>query len=323
MKFILSNRINNPEKFDLFFSTPTEDALAYAYETLESNCLNFAKRKYGDSDFYMEHFKKEMAFIKEAKLAYHFMIMREIARRAKLSGFPIVYKENHRCLLVAYFSQISSVNPLEPHYYCKQCKHIEYIETASDVYDCSEKYCPNCGEKLSKSGHNIPLTEKVEKYMTDSRTPFLMPDFELEISLTMLSQLESDLQKAFGQVKSYNRYHRIGITKSSLCELLGQLKKSTGASWGNIPLSNKELGMSLFFDEYYKYFNDDFQYDNCSFYELIKLFAFSADFKKSEKTSSLSQLRAVSIQKVYNALRLEWYKQNYGDEYIQIMEHFE
>ena len=81
--------------------------------------------------------------------------------------------------LVATMMMITEINPLQPHYRCPKCKfqtfkmneeekqqypltdnELEFQSVLSSVesgYDLPDAYCPVCGEKLIKDGHDIPF----------------------------------------------------------------------------------------------------------------------------------------------------------------------
>ena len=58
---------------------------------------------------------------------------------------------------VAYLLNVTEVNPLQPHYICKKCHHVELSNNADDGFDLPEKLCPVCGEKMFGDGHGIPF----------------------------------------------------------------------------------------------------------------------------------------------------------------------
>ena len=61
--------------------------------------------------------------------------------------------------LVAYFSGITEVNSLPPHYVCPQCKYTDFDSGAGFGCgaDMPDKVCPKCGTKLRKDGFDIPF----------------------------------------------------------------------------------------------------------------------------------------------------------------------
>ena len=61
--------------------------------------------------------------------------------------------------LVAYFSGITEVNSLPPHYVCPQCKYTDFDSGAGFGCgaDMPDKVCPQCGTKLRKDGFDIPF----------------------------------------------------------------------------------------------------------------------------------------------------------------------
>ena len=54
---------------------------------------------------------------------------------------------------------ITEVNPLDPHYICPECKHLEWGDM--ELYDCGidmpPKACPVCGAQMNRDGYTIPF----------------------------------------------------------------------------------------------------------------------------------------------------------------------
>lgn len=63
--------------------------------------------------------------------------------------------------LVAYLLGLSAINPLPPHYYCSDCKRIEFIDYDEKADSCLYDYEPcrkcNCGNTMKIDGFNIPF----------------------------------------------------------------------------------------------------------------------------------------------------------------------
>jgi DNA polymerase-3 subunit alpha (Gram-positive type) len=51
---------------------------------------------------------------------------------------------------------ITEVNPMSPHYFCKKCGRIEWMKTYDDGFDLPNKTC-SCGNEFVKDGHKIPF----------------------------------------------------------------------------------------------------------------------------------------------------------------------
>ena len=61
--------------------------------------------------------------------------------------------------LVAYFSGITEVNSLPPHYVCPKCQHTDFSNPtgAGCGADMPDAVCPNCGTPMRKEGFDIPF----------------------------------------------------------------------------------------------------------------------------------------------------------------------
>ena len=60
---------------------------------------------------------------------------------------------------LAYLSNITEVNSLCAHYRCTKCQYSEFFTHGEydSGFDMPDKVCPNCGEMLTKDGHDIPF----------------------------------------------------------------------------------------------------------------------------------------------------------------------
>lgn len=61
--------------------------------------------------------------------------------------------------LSAFLLGITQVNPLPPHYYCPQCKCVEFNSVAEDGFDLPDHTCPYCGTIMRGDGHEINLDD--------------------------------------------------------------------------------------------------------------------------------------------------------------------
>ena len=56
----------------------------------------------------------------------------------------------------AWLYGATEVNPLPPHYICRECGSVEFVPDAVDGFDLPLKKC-TCGQEYSRDGHNIPF----------------------------------------------------------------------------------------------------------------------------------------------------------------------
>ena len=80
---------------------------------------------------------------------------------SKSLGYPVGSRGSVGSSAVAHFSGISEVNPLPPHYRCKECfSFFEFFE--GKEYQCGwdlpGKTCPNCGKELLRDGFDIEFS---------------------------------------------------------------------------------------------------------------------------------------------------------------------
>ncbi len=79
----------------------------------------------------------------------------------KTWGEPYVATRTTPSSLVLNVLGITACNPLPPHYYCPNCKKVEFIDTY-DGFTLPEKVC-ECGSIMHGDGHNIPVEQFCKK----------------------------------------------------------------------------------------------------------------------------------------------------------------
>ncbi len=90
-----------------------------------------------------------------------YYLAHRIVRKAREDGYVTGSRGSVGSSVAAFFAGISEVNPLEPHYVCPHCHHLEwtlsqYPECRSG-YDLPDKKCPECGCDMIHDGQNIPF----------------------------------------------------------------------------------------------------------------------------------------------------------------------
>lgn len=122
--------------------------------------------------------KKELRFISRFNVALYFWIPMKISDDSKSKGYPVILKDGISAFFVSYLLGITHVNPLKPHYRCRDCFYTEFFENCKSYFDLSAKKCPNCGKDLHRDGHDIPY----EMLFSVKRDKEPMPNINLNLS---------------------------------------------------------------------------------------------------------------------------------------------
>ncbi|MGX9339790.1 PolC-type DNA polymerase III [Mycoplasma sp. 2261] len=158
-------------------------------------------KKYGKSPdpIIIERIEKELNPIIKYGYSVIYWISHKLVKRSNEDGYQVGSRGSVGSSIVANLSEISEVNPLEPHYLCLECKYFEWNNDPNiySGWDLPNKNCPNCNKKLSKDGHNIPF----ETFLGFEANK--VPDIDLNFSGDYQPKIHNLVKELFGENHSF------------------------------------------------------------------------------------------------------------------------
>ncbi len=88
-----------------------------------------------------------------------YLIAHKLVVKSNQDGYLVGSRGSVGSSFVAYLTDITEVNPLQPHWLCMKCRYSDF-DADEDVecgVDLEDKSCPVCGSLMKKDGFNIPF----------------------------------------------------------------------------------------------------------------------------------------------------------------------
>ena len=175
-------------------------SLPDAENEVKRRCKQAAEDKYGSElpEIIMDRIEDEFKKIDYSDSWSRYLLAAKVSDKCNGLGYMHTVRGTAGSSFIVYLLGISETNPLPPHYYCPNCKAVEFVDETKwasgfdlTINPSERRICANCGAPLKGDGHNIPCE------MFQGFTGSLLPDFDFNFPEEIQKEMNEYLEELF------------------------------------------------------------------------------------------------------------------------------
>ena len=203
-----------------------------AADNIQQMTWSTAREMYGDPlpDIVVKRLEKELRSIVGYGYCTLYNIAQKLVSKSEEDGYLVGSRGSVGSSLVARMCGITEVNALPPHYRCTHCRK-GFFDVDKARYkvgvDLPDRDCPDCGNKLTKDGFDIPF-EVFLGFEGDK-----VPDIDLNFSGEYQNKAHHYVEELFGHDHVFRAGTITGLADKTAYGYVSRYLEERGIQAGN------------------------------------------------------------------------------------------